>query len=198
MFDAERKQFFERKIQYFTEKAQCFEGTTQCFEETKQISEEKSNILQKNPMLWRNNTMFWRNKPIFWRKIKSNILRKSPMFWRNNPIFWRNKPFLTLSDLFRILEFSWLLHSTTRKGPFGATNGETGINSCEATEMAIVLPPADLHSRAMEFHPVASSRFWPFPNTRFGPGTSEMGLNRVFADRPHKSYGKRVNWVHSD
>ena len=38
--------------------------------------------------------------------------------------------------------------------------------------------------RATEFLPVASGRFLPFPNMRFGPGTPETGPNCIFANRP--------------
>ena len=43
---------------------------------------------------------------------------------------------------------------------------------------------------------MAFGRFWPFPKTRFGPGTSETGPNRVFAAETQQLYGKRVTWVH--
>ena len=38
--------------------------------------------------------------------------------------------------------------------------------------------------RATEFFPVASGRFLPFPNMRFGPGTPQTSPNRIFANRP--------------
>ena len=44
---------------------------------------------------------------------------------------------------------------------------------------------------------MAFGRFWPFPKTRFGPGTPETGPNRVFAAETQQLYGKRVTWVHS-
>ena len=48
----------------------------------------------------------------------------------------------------------------------------------------------------MDFYLVADGRFWPFPETRFGPWAPETGPNGVFALKPPQSYGKRVAWVH--
>merc|ERR1712020_739203 len=57
-------------------------------------------------------------------------------------------------------------------------------------------PDSWINGPAAYFLPVAFDRFWPFPKTRFGPGTPETGPNRVFSFLTQQLYGKRVTWVH--